>query len=109
MRLLLERFFAMPTYSYQCTNPACQHKFELERPSALYADRGFCPRCNSLAERQMVKDASTIKLWHNKPKQTDYQPHPEPTHIHNDRCGCAMTQDWQAKIAAIEAQEALER
>jgi putative FmdB family regulatory protein len=99
----------MPFYSYQCTNPACRHDFELERPSALHADRGFCPQCNSLAERQFLKDASTIKLWHTKPKQVDFQPHPEPTHIHGKNCGCAMTQDWQAKIAAIEAQEALER
>jgi putative FmdB family regulatory protein len=99
----------MPIYSYQCTNPVCKQDFQLERPSALHADRAFCPQCNSLAQRQFVKDASTIKLWNSKPKQTDYVAHPEPTHIHGANCGCAMTENWQAKLAAIEAQEALER
>jgi putative FmdB family regulatory protein len=100
----------MPVYSHQCTNPTCQHAFEVERPSSLYADRAFCPHCNSLATRQVIKDASTIQhRWHKKPKQTDYAPHPDPIHIHGASCGCAMNQDWQAKITAIEAQEALER
>jgi putative FmdB family regulatory protein len=99
----------MPFYSYQCNNPACQHAFELERTSALYADRSFCPQCNSLAERQVVADARTVQLWHKKPKQTDYTPHPDATHIHGAHCGCAMTKNWHEKLAVIEAQEALER
>ena len=99
----------MPIYSYYCTNPACNKAFEVERPSTFHADLAFCPQCNSLANRQFVKDASTIKLWHTKPRQVDYMPHPEPTHIHGDHCGCAMTQNWQERLAEIETQETLER
>jgi len=99
----------MPIYSFRCTNPACGLAFEQTKPSQLYADRAFCPQCNSLAERDVVTDAKTLQLWGLKPRQVDYQPHPDKLHIHTPSCGCAMTQDWQAKLAAIEAQEALER
>jgi uncharacterized Zn finger protein (UPF0148 family) len=93
----------MARYGYVCTNLACLHTFEVERPMAEKTTTVFCPVCQSFADRDAndFRRIRVVKVKASLPREAfveSKKAQEDTTHVHGDGCGCALKRDWHSYI-----------
>ena len=86
----------MPRYGFYC--PACRTGVELALEPEALDGLVFCPHCHGVLRRDAADYASvSVGGRRDAPELLP--------HVHHAGCGCAMAVDWEARAAAIEAEE----